>query len=194
MNELCYDKVWYLRKPLTRAYDDAKLQHILQHTLQHPATHCNTLQHTATHCYDGHRRMHESCHTYEWVMSHMNESCHIWMSHVTYEWVISHMNESCHIWRSHVTYEWVMSYIGEVSIEEGQRHGVERRVFWCRLRWQMSRHTWMSHVINESVRSHMIGHVIYRWGICWRGAMSRCWKKAISMRIRLPIKTRMPLP
>jgi len=59
--------------------------------------------------------MNESCHTYEWVMSHiwmshvthMNESCHtyewvmshIWMSHVT------HMNESCH------TYEWVMSYI-----------------------------------------------------------------------------------
>jgi len=35
--------------------------------------------------------MNESCHTYEWVMSH------IWMSHVT------HMNESCHI------YEWVMS-------------------------------------------------------------------------------------
>ena len=37
--------------------------------------------------------MNESCHTYEWVMSH------IWMSHVT------HMNESRH------TYEWVMSHI-----------------------------------------------------------------------------------
>jgi len=37
--------------------------------------------------------MNESCHTYEWVMSH------IWMSHVT------HMNESCH------TYGWVMSHI-----------------------------------------------------------------------------------
>jgi len=36
--------------------------------------------------------MNESCHTYEWVMSH------IWMSHVT------HMNESCH------TYKWVMSH------------------------------------------------------------------------------------
>jgi len=55
-----------------------------------------------------------SCHTYEWVMSH------IWMSHVTHmnesclthEWVMSHMNESCHTYeqvmpytcRSHVTY------------------------------------------------------------------------------------------
>ena len=35
--------------------------------------------------------MNESCHTYEWVMSH------IWISHFT------HMNESCH------TYEWAMS-------------------------------------------------------------------------------------
>ena len=42
---------------------------------------------------------------------HVNESCHIWMSHVTCEWVMSHMNESCHIWMSHVTYEWVTSHI-----------------------------------------------------------------------------------
>ena len=34
----------------------------------------------------------------------MNESCHIWMSHVTYEWVMSHTNESCYIWMSHVTH------------------------------------------------------------------------------------------
>jgi len=42
----------------------------------------------------------------EWVTSHMNESRHIWTSHVTYERVTSHMNESRHIWTSHVTYEW----------------------------------------------------------------------------------------
>jgi len=24
--------------------------------------------------------------TAEYIMSHMNESCHLWMSHVTYEW------------------------------------------------------------------------------------------------------------
>jgi len=45
--------------------------------------------------------------TYEWVMSRMNESCHVWMSRVTYAWVMSRMNESCH------TYEWVMSRINE---------------------------------------------------------------------------------
>ena len=40
---------------------------------------------------------------YDWVMLHMNESCHICMSHVTYGWVMSHMIESCHIWISPVT-------------------------------------------------------------------------------------------
>jgi len=61
----------------------------------------------------------ESCHmwmshvTCEWVMSHVNESCHMWMSHVTCEWVMSYMNESRHIWMSHVTYGWVMSHMYE---------------------------------------------------------------------------------
>ena len=63
--------------------------------------------------------MNESCHiwmrhvAYEWGMSRMNETCHIWVSHVTYEWVMSHMNESCHIWMRHVAYEWVMSHMNE---------------------------------------------------------------------------------
>jgi len=43
--------------------------------------------------------------------SHM--SCHVWTfirdmshtSHVTYEWDMSHMNASCHVWKSHVTHE-----------------------------------------------------------------------------------------
>ena len=58
------------------------------------------------------------CCAYEWVTSHMNESRHIWMSHVTHEWVTSHMNKSRHIWTSHVTYmneprhihEWATSH------------------------------------------------------------------------------------
>ena len=102
--------------------------------------------------------MNESCHTYEWVMSHiwmspvthMNESCHTyeWVtsraipshctlhsrvppqnkrhSHSTYDWVMSRLNESCHMWMSHdvsrscqmsmrhVTYEWVTPRVNEV--------------------------------------------------------------------------------
>ena len=36
--------------------------------------------------------------TYDWWISHMNESFNPWLNHVTYE-------ESCHVWISHVTLE-----------------------------------------------------------------------------------------
>ena len=72
------------------------------------------------------RNINESCHTYEWVMSH------IWMSHVT------HMNESCH------TYEWVMSHIwmSHVSYQSHQEY-------------QCSCHTYEScHTLWESCYTH----------------------------------------
>jgi len=59
---------------------------------------------------------------YESVTSHMNQSRHIWISHVTYESVTSHMNQSRHIWINHATYESVTSHMNQ------------------------SRHIWISHV------------------------------------------------
>ena len=113
----------------------------------------------------------ESCHTYEWVMSHlwtrhathMNESCHtyewvvshIWMSHVT------HMNESCH------TYEWVMSHIwmryGTYMNDSLQTHEWVMSRIWmrrvCRNTEEPvhSRHIWLSRVsiyMNESCHTY----------------------------------------
>ena len=73
-------------------------------------------------------RMHESCHTYEWVMSHML------MSHVT------RINESCH------TYGWVMLHIWMIHVtrmdESCQTYG-----------WVMS-HVWTSHVTCANVPRH----------------------------------------
>jgi len=68
---------------------------------------------------------------YEFIMSHIIASCLIWMSRVTYEFVISHMNVSCHIWMSHATYEWVMSHMNASCL------------------------TWMSRVTHEFVMSHI---------------------------------------
>jgi len=72
--------------------------------------------------------MNESCHIYEWAMSH------VWMSHITC------MNESCQI------YEWVMSriWMSHVTCINGSSHTYER----------VMSHIWMSHVtyMNESCR------------------------------------------
>ena len=105
------------------------------------------------------RSQDESCHTYEWVVSH------VWMRHVThmpYERVSSHtwmshvtrMNKFCHtydwvtsqVWMSHVarmnesghTYEWVMSqvWMSHVTHMNESCHGYE---------WVMP-HICMSHV------------------------------------------------
>jgi len=76
-----------------------------------------------------------------WVLSHVNESCHIWRSHVayenelvTYERVLPHKNESCQRWRSPVTYERVM-----------HQPGMWRD--WCTdsVTWLMHQQTWHIH-------------------------------------------------
>ena len=51
--------------------------------------------------------------TYERVMSHMKESCHIKMRHVTYEGVTLYVIGSRYVRRSHVICEGVVSCMKE---------------------------------------------------------------------------------
>jgi len=128
---------------------------------------------------------HGRCGSYEWVMSHMNDSCPIWMSHVPYEWVMSHVNEACLIltmneaWMRHVPYEWGMSHMNEacpiwmrhVPYEWGMSHMNEACLLWLCLahtdesltredagRMIESCPKWMGRV------SYM-SHVPYEWGL-----------------------------
>jgi len=123
---------------------------------------------------------HESCHTQEWLTSHIWMSLtHICMSHVT------HMNESCH------TYAWVMSHIWTV-LHMRMRH-VTHKNDWCHTyewvlhtyAWVMS-HIWMSHVThmneschtNEWVMSHIcMSHVTHMHESChiYAWVMSHIW-------------------
>jgi len=110
-------------------------------------------------------------------MLHMDEPCHIWMSHVTYEKVMSQMYESCHIWMSHVpsnlthlkcdmspvTYVWVMSHTNESS------------------------HCWMGHVTYESVTWHMseschicMSHVTYEWAMWHMNKSCHIWMSHVT--------------
>jgi len=78
--------------------------------------------------------------TSEWVMSHMLQSSHVWMSHIKCELVMSHINESYHMWTSHVTHQWVISHVNE------------------------SCHTSMSHITHQQVTSRLneARHVTYK--------------------------------
>ena len=101
--------------------------------------------------------MNESCHiwmshvTYELFMPHMNEPCHVWMSHVTYKRVMSHTNESRHILMSHVTHEWVMSHTNESRLIQ-MSHVIYKWVTSC---MNESCQIWMSHIIYERVTSYL---------------------------------------
>ena len=110
-------------------------------------------------------------HSNVWVMSHIDVSCHIWMSHVMYEWVVSRMNESCHVWRSHVhmkeschlwmsrvTYEWVMTSIAAWSLSRKPMHMRHLNV-WVMFHMNASCHTW-THVTSPLDESC---HVTFGW-------------------------------
>jgi len=100
--------------------------------------------------------------TYEWVMSHMNESCDIWMSHVTYEWVVWHMTESnaCPASLLHkiplLHFAWCHTGMCHVPSVDESYHiwmiMIETCLAWIVLSCvNESRHVWMSHVTYEWV-------------------------------------------
>jgi len=87
--------------------------------------------------------------TYEWVMSHENESCH------THDTVMSRINELWHRQLSHVTHARVMSNINE------SRHTYERvksslPESWSKapLHHTLQTHTRISHVTHDWVMTH----------------------------------------
>jgi len=191
------------RRPDQQSATQYNTQATHGNTLQHTATHCNTLQHT---CTDKSAAMaageaprpdtsgciitsattliccvvNESCHTYEWVMSH------IWMRHVThtneschsYGWVMlhirmshaTHTNASCHadmLWTSHVNYTNESYYIYECVMT--------CRGGWLRQQWRSSivdesRHMnkWvMSHIRMSQVSYIRMSHDVSGWMITW---------------------------
>jgi len=94
-------------------------------------------------------------HVSHWVMSHVT-AYHVWMSHVTYEWVTSHVNESCHVWMGHVTHDWVMSHTyinSQVRLECWDYNGMSH----------MNESCWMSHVTHEWVMLLWISHFAFEW-------------------------------
>jgi len=129
--------------------------------LQCVAVHCSVLHCSERVISDTHlHEWHDSStcvtwHVYISLVTHMKESC-------TYEWVMSRMNESCHIhwetftWGVHEscqTYEWVMSDIWMSHVTHMMSHVMSHVMNGSRHEWVTS-HVQMSHAINEQVASH----------------------------------------
>ena len=110
----------FAKEPCKRDYILQKRPIILRRLQISRVTHYESRAHNCTHLAYIAGRVYPE---YEWVMSHMNESCHAWMSHVTYAWVMEHTNTSrhtsrgtfirLHAYRIYHTYEWVMSHRNE---------------------------------------------------------------------------------
>jgi len=133
--------------------------------------------------------LNESCHRGHAVLD-LNGYYHVWKSHIAYRWVISHMNNSWHVYervmslrtRSPVSKR-VMSHINE-SCHTGVmlrmnawRSQVTHIHESCHrelavLYLYESCHTWMSHVTCEGVMSRMNewrSHVTHIHESCHRG-------------------------
>jgi len=96
--------------------------------------------------------------SYEIAKSHLNESCH------TYEWVMSHI----HIWMRHVT----STNASHIRIEIGQGHGYPLRLVRCSVSEVMVHiHIRMGHVIRMNESHKQVSRVtntnescrIYEW-------------------------------
>jgi len=101
----------------------------------------------------------ESCHTFEWVMSHicMKGISHIWMRHVSHTW----MRHCAHMIKSSHTYVWVIAQIW-------YNHAAHMNESCHTYAWVMS-HMWMSHVthMNESCHTYewVMSHSYATWPI-----------------------------
>ena len=110
-NESCHDHIWMTpvtyKGVMLHMNTSCHYERTMSHVWMMQIAHTN--EKVKVHCKKASKRGKWWCCTHEWVLSHMNKSCYIWMSHVTYEWVTSWMRPvtyflnlgvfiNCHKW------------------------------------------------------------------------------------------------
>ena len=129
--------------------------------------------------------------THGCVMSHMNVSCHICMSHVAHE---SQVNGSCDTWMSHVTHAWVMNKDGYMTVWMRNESCLMSRISHMNesIHTCMNKdayingscHAWRSHVTRTNKSCHRVTHSYVTWLIhihlnhlhpVWMSHVTREW-------------------
>jgi len=116
--------------------------------------------------------------SYEWIISHMNESYHVWMRHVfrmnVQHWVIWMSHITRVIWMSYITYEWVISRMHASCVWNERATLGHMNESYHTSHMNESYHTWMSHITYEYVMclewmcntgsyERVISHESYEW-------------------------------
>jgi len=78
--------------------------------------------------------------------SNMTWLIHIW--HDSFARATPHVNESCHMLMSHITYEWVMSHMWMSQVTHVNES--DHTCWWVMLQVDESYHAWLSHVAYSS--------------------------------------------
>ena len=90
---------------------------------------------------------------YQWVITHMYESCLVCMSHVSHECVVSLINKMFLMWMSRVSYQWVITlmYVSYLAI------------------WRTHMFKWMSNVTYWSDVSRVTKYIqVHTWVEFWQ--------------------------
>jgi len=114
--------------------------------------------------------------SFMWDIWNMTHSCETWLIRMSCE--MSHMNESCFIWMSHVSYERVMSMVG-LAADVMNKRPTTQLVSLCQLTHvnvSFHKYEWVMSHMNESCLI-WTSHVYYRAHSDWdeREADSTNW-------------------
>ena len=135
-------------------------------------------------------------------ITHMDTSCHIWMSHVTYEWVMSNTYESRHRVRIFSRHTTALVSIKNMNTSRHMSH-MNESYEGVMSHMNESCHVWMSPVKYESVTSqavkilepdnglvpiihmnmscHMsMSHITYEWVISHMNELYHIWMSHIT--------------
>ena len=120
-----------------------------------------------------HARIDESCHTYEWVISHVwSVMLHAWLNHISFSSLIW-MSHAARVCMSHVTHESCHTYKQQVLLLRKLSHISTSHVNGPCTTWRHGPCPWrvgrvlMSRMMTRQSKSGVVGRYGAPWHVHW---------------------------